>query len=107
MVGSRGGSKSRPSFHHLLVLLRPGAGTADILRAYCVAQLAGRGFVSPGESATGTCTTGWQAIWPIEAEARRLEGLVAGLPAAGWAVDRVSLLQGDSTVAWGTDLHGD
>ncbi|GAB4822234.1 hypothetical protein N2152v2_009280 [Parachlorella kessleri] len=108
VLGSRGRSRgSRPSFDHLLVLLRPGAETADILRAYCVALLAGKGLLGHEASATGTCATGWQAIWPTEIEERRLEALVAGLPAAGWAVDRLSLLQGDSRVAWGPDLHGD
>lgn len=35
------------------------------------------------------------------------EAFLAALEAAGWALDRLALLQGQARLAWGTQLHAD
>lgn len=108
-----------------LVLLRPGATARDILLAYCTAQLevlaqqpstdplqpeqAAAGAIGGASKCTGSGGSSgepaWRAVSPSASEQQRLEAFVGGLAAAGWACERVALLQGDSRVEWGPGMH--
>lgn len=115
--GSEAPGGSRPA--DALVLLRPGATPQDVLRGYCVARLeakqqqgggAGRGGSkerAAAVSAAGGGSGGWQAAQLPRPDLERLERLLEGLAAAGWACDRVALLQGESRLGWGPDCHAE
>jgi hypothetical protein len=112
------------------VLLRRGAGTADVLHGYCtalmlawVAQLLakkghGRADAWPAAAhRTLLDVPGWLAAAPADpvpagmansgksGGAGSYAGLLEALFEAGWALDRAALLQGPARVAWGADLH--
>ncbi|EFN54602.1 hypothetical protein CHLNCDRAFT_135084 [Chlorella variabilis] len=112
-----------------VALLRQGAGMGDVLEAYCAslmlawgAQLSGRGpsklWPAPAQLALADVER-WLAAAAAAAAAGRgrgaapgpgggsYEGFLASLAAAGWALDRVALLQGPSRLAWGADLRTD
>lgn len=104
------------------VLLRQGAAASDALEGACLALL----LAWNAQLQRGRCPA---AAWPPQAQLQLADAhawmaaggggrrsssgsggfseFSAALQAAGWALDRVSLLQGESRLAWGPDLRAE
>lgn len=99
------------------VLLQEGAAAGDVLEAYCLALLLawntqvrqGSGAASPWPSRAQLALAdadGWLSAGS-SVDGSSYKGFTAALAAAGWAIDRVALLQGQARVAWGAELRAD
>lgn len=105
------------------MLLRQGAAASDALEGACLALLLAWNV----QLQRGRCPA---AAWPPQAQlaladahawmtaggggrrgssgsGRSFGEFAAALQAAGWALDRVALLQGESRLAWGPDLRSE
>ena len=103
-----------------VALLRQGADAADLLAGYCAALLLAWSARLPQQAAAWPAAAqlaladvdAWLAGGQQRARSRAagggapadgggFPGFVAALEKAGWAVDRLALLQGSARLAWG------
>lgn len=101
-----------PGSDRVLLLLREGAAPDDVLQGFCVALM--RGWNQQMQQQEGAAE---QAQWPPEAQLALAKSTtwavaVAGFPAfcqalarAGYAIDRVSLSQGETRLLWGEEVR--
>lgn len=114
-----------------VVLLRRGADAADLLEAYCAALLLAWSAQLPRQAGAWPAAAqpaladvpSWLAAGRQQGASGQQRGasraaggpggggfpaFVAALAAAGWAVDRLTLLQGSARLAWGpAELRSD